>query len=185
MNKEMIAALPNFLTLVGLDEEPMGLHYTDEKPVEGFSPKPMDLPTREKELKNAIDWQAVFGQFSCVMGHIWRARKKRAVAYFFCRTIRMPRRRFLAGIQQAPGGNHYQLCIHRHPQLDGGGALLRLSRRPAAHFRICGPPTRPEILLCGQAHQPILGCRSAGTGHFFCAPGSAQRTAPVGGLRHQ
>jgi uncharacterized protein (DUF169 family) len=100
MNKEMIAALPNFLTLVGLDEEPMGLHYTDEKPVEGFSPKPMDLPTREKELKNAIDWQAVFGQFSCVMGHIWRARKKRAVAYFSAEQFGCPGGAFWLGFNK-------------------------------------------------------------------------------------
>jgi uncharacterized protein (DUF169 family) len=60
----------------------MGLFYTDEKPVEGFSPKPMDLPTREKEQRNEIDWQAVFSKFSCVIGHIWRARKKKTAAYF-------------------------------------------------------------------------------------------------------
>jgi uncharacterized protein (DUF169 family) len=100
MNEEMIAALPNFLTLVGLDEEPMGLHYSDEKPVEGFSPKPMDLPTREKELKNAIDWQAVFGQFSCVMGHIWRARKKRAVAYFSAEQFGCPGGAFWLGFNK-------------------------------------------------------------------------------------
>lgn len=100
MNKEMIAALPNFLTLAGLDEEPMGLHYTDEKPVEGFSPKPNDLPTREKEVKNAIDWQAVFGQFSCVMGHIWRARKKRAVAYFSAEQFGCPGGAFWLGFNK-------------------------------------------------------------------------------------
>jgi uncharacterized protein (DUF169 family) len=60
----------------------MGLFYTDEKPVEGFSPKPVDLPTREKEQRNEIDWQAVFSKFSCVIGHIWRARKKKTAAYF-------------------------------------------------------------------------------------------------------
>jgi hypothetical protein len=39
--------LPKFLTELGLDEEPMGIFYTDEKPIEGFSPKPNELPTRE------------------------------------------------------------------------------------------------------------------------------------------
>jgi hypothetical protein len=29
----------------------MGIFYAAEKPSEGFSPKPMDLPTREKEMK--------------------------------------------------------------------------------------------------------------------------------------
>ena len=82
MNQQMIKYLPQFLERLRLDEEPMGIFYTDEKPSEGFSPKPMDLPTREKEMKNEIDWQKVFGQFSCVLGNIWRARKKKTTAYF-------------------------------------------------------------------------------------------------------
>jgi uncharacterized protein (DUF169 family) len=82
MNKEQIKALDRLLDVLSLDEEPMGIFYTDEKPTEGFSPKPMDLPTREKEIKNEIDWQTVFSQFSCVMGNIWRARKKKTAAYF-------------------------------------------------------------------------------------------------------
>ncbi len=60
----------------------MGIFYTDEKPADGFSPKPTDLPTHEKEIKNEIDWQAVFTRFSCVIGNIWRARKKKTAAYF-------------------------------------------------------------------------------------------------------
>ena len=82
MNANILKTLPKFLEILGLDEEPMGLFYTDEKPVEGFSPKSMDLPTREKEQRNEIDWQAVFSKFSCVIGHIWRARKKKTAAYF-------------------------------------------------------------------------------------------------------
>ena len=49
MNREIIKSLPNFLEILGLDDEPMGIFYTDDKPADGFSPKPMDLPTREKE----------------------------------------------------------------------------------------------------------------------------------------
>jgi len=79
---ERMDALAQFLDILGLDEEPMGIFYTDDKPSTGFSPKPGDLPTREKETKNEIDWQNVFGDFSCVIGHIWRARKKRTAAYF-------------------------------------------------------------------------------------------------------
>lgn len=77
MNTQIVESLPQFLEIMGLDEEPMGIFYTDEKPSKGFSPKPIELPTREKEIKNEIDWQKVFGQFSCTMGHIWRARKKK------------------------------------------------------------------------------------------------------------
>jgi uncharacterized protein (DUF169 family) len=82
MNRQMMENLPQFLEKLRLEEEPMGIFYTDEKPSEGFSPKPIDLPTRQKEMENKIDWQQVFGRFSCVMGNIWRARKKKSAAYF-------------------------------------------------------------------------------------------------------
>lgn len=68
MDSKSIRALPGFLEVLGLGEEPMGIFYVNEEPVDGFSPKPTDLPTREKETKNEIDWQAVFGQFSCLIG---------------------------------------------------------------------------------------------------------------------
>jgi hypothetical protein len=71
-----------FMEILGLDDEPLGIVYTDQKPAEGFAPKPMDLPTREKEVANAIDWPSIFANFSCVLGKIRLARKKKAVAYF-------------------------------------------------------------------------------------------------------
>ena len=52
MIDNVMKILPKFLTELGLDEEPMGIFYTDEKPIEGFSPKPNELPTREKEMNN-------------------------------------------------------------------------------------------------------------------------------------
>jgi hypothetical protein len=57
MQKQLLELLPRLLERLGLDEEPMGVFYSDEKPADGFSPKPIDLPTREKEMKNEIDWQ--------------------------------------------------------------------------------------------------------------------------------
>ena len=100
MNNNILKSLPKFLEILGLDEEPMGLFYTDEKPVEGFSPKPMDLPTREKEQRNEIDWQAVFSKFSCAIGHIWRARKKKTAAYFSARQFGCPGCAFWLGFMK-------------------------------------------------------------------------------------
>lgn len=74
--------LPRFLTTLGLVEGPMGLFYTDRQPPEGFSPPLMEPPTPEREQLGQINWQAVFGAFSCVMGLIWRARKKQTTAWF-------------------------------------------------------------------------------------------------------
>jgi uncharacterized protein (DUF169 family) len=82
MNSEILKPLPRFLEILGMDEPPMGIFYTDQPPADAFSPKESDLPTREKEMQNQIDWQEVFGSFSCVIGHIWRARKKQAAAVF-------------------------------------------------------------------------------------------------------
>ena len=100
MNTPILKALPPFLETLGLGEEPMGIFYTDEQPAEGFSPKPNELPTREKEIKNEINWQEVFGQFSCVMGHIWRARKKKAVAYFSAEQFGCPGGAFWLGFNK-------------------------------------------------------------------------------------
>ena len=97
MKQEIVKSLPKFLEVLGLDEEPMGIFYTDEKPADGFSPKSMDLPTREKEMKNEIDWQAVFTQFSCVIGNIWRARKKKTTAYFSAEQFGCPGGAFWLG----------------------------------------------------------------------------------------
>ena len=44
--------------------------------------KKTDLPSREKEKENAVDWQHIFSNFSCAVGHIWRARKKGTSAFF-------------------------------------------------------------------------------------------------------
>ena len=100
MNDNVMKILPKFLTELGLDEEPMGIFYKNEKPIEGFSPKPNELPTRKKEMNNEIDWQKVFGQFSCVMGNIWLARKKRGIAYFSAEQFGCPGGAFWLGFNK-------------------------------------------------------------------------------------
>jgi uncharacterized protein (DUF169 family) len=82
MGNNTMELLPTFLDAVGLDEPPMGIFFTDRKPATGFTPISMELPTREKEIRNEINWQTVFTQFSCVLGKIWLARKKKTSAYF-------------------------------------------------------------------------------------------------------
>ncbi|MCK4486993.1 MAG: DUF169 domain-containing protein [Desulfobacterales bacterium] len=100
MNLLLMEALPRFLEVLGLDEEPMGIFYTDERPAGGFSPKPLDLPTREKETNNDIDWKTIFGQFSCVIGNIWRARKKKTSAYFDAERFGCPGGAFWLGFMK-------------------------------------------------------------------------------------
>lgn len=71
-----------FLEILGLDEEPMGMLYSDRPPEKGFSPKPGQLPDAGQEARGEIDWGSLFTDFSCVIGNIWRARKQRTPAYF-------------------------------------------------------------------------------------------------------
>jgi hypothetical protein len=82
MDKSVLKKLNDFLLTLGLNEEPMGVYFTDKEPKQGFSPKYLEEPSRKKEEENNINWQEVFGNFSCSIGHIWRARKKKTAAWF-------------------------------------------------------------------------------------------------------
>jgi uncharacterized protein (DUF169 family) len=100
----MSEALRAFLDVLGHDGEPFGMFYTDREPEEGFCPKPGPAVSMELERTGGVDWQAVWGSFSCVMGNIWLARKKNRAAYFD------------AGRYGCLGGSFY-LGFHQ-PQLD-------------------------------------------------------------------
>lgn len=76
-----LGQLEPLLEALGLQEPPMALLYSQDPPPDGFHPQAGDLPTKAKEDQGAIDWGAVFGGFSCVMGNIWRARKKHTLAW--------------------------------------------------------------------------------------------------------
>ncbi len=78
MNKR----LDEFLDVLGASEEPFGVHYTDIEPENGITPKSATLPSREDEQAGAVDWKALNEAQSCVIGLLWRARKKKAAAYF-------------------------------------------------------------------------------------------------------
>ena len=76
------ASLAEFMDIVGLDEPPMGVFYTDKKPSQGVSPKPQKPISREAEEKGEVDFEAVIGQFSCVVERIRQARRKNTAAFF-------------------------------------------------------------------------------------------------------
>ncbi len=100
MKNTIMEKIPAFLALLGLDEMPMGILYTDAQPAAGLSPKPSVLPTCERESCNAINWGEVFGNFSCVMGHIWRARRKKTAAYFSAEQFGCPGGAFWLGFMK-------------------------------------------------------------------------------------
>ncbi len=94
------AKLPDFMDLTGLDETPLGIFYTDAEPAEGLAPDPLPPPTREREAAGEIDWGAVFGGFSCAIGHIWRARRKGKTAYFSAERFGCPGAAFWLGFMK-------------------------------------------------------------------------------------
>ncbi len=67
---------------LGHDEEPVGIHYTDAEPAEGFAPKPGVPFSAEMEARNEIDWKGLWGNFSCVLGKVWLARRRKKPAFF-------------------------------------------------------------------------------------------------------
>lgn len=100
MKQEVLDRLPEFMDVLELEEEPMGIFFTDRRPEEGFSPKPMDMPTLEMEQRGEVDWGEVFGNFSCAVGNIWRARRKNTAAWFSARRFGCPGSAFWQGFNK-------------------------------------------------------------------------------------
>ena len=70
-----------FLEHLGLNEEPFGVYYDDVKPEKAFGPKTGVPISREMEEKGQVNMQDVMKTFSCVIGNIWLARKKKCAAF--------------------------------------------------------------------------------------------------------
>jgi len=77
----IIEKTARLLELLGHDEAPFGVHYSDNKPEGGFGPKPGEIFGREREMAGQIDWGKAFANFSCLVGNIWLARRKRQAAW--------------------------------------------------------------------------------------------------------
>lgn len=71
-----------FLEALGMYEEPYGVYYSDEAPADAIMPKAGSLPSVEDEARGLVDWKALNDNFTCVIGVLWRARKKKVPACF-------------------------------------------------------------------------------------------------------
>ena len=76
----ILAKTQRLMELLGHDEAPFGVCYDNVKP-DGYGPRPGELFTREREMAGRIDWRRAFGNFSCVLGNVWLARKKKKAAW--------------------------------------------------------------------------------------------------------
>jgi uncharacterized protein (DUF169 family) len=77
-----MSEIHEFLKALGLSEEPFGTYYTNEAPDEAVAPKAGVLPSVEAEAAKKVDWTALDADWSCVIGAIWRARRRGTPAYF-------------------------------------------------------------------------------------------------------
>ena len=77
-----LAEIQAFCDILGLSEEPLGMHYTPRPPERACRRQPAILPTADMEAAGEVDWEATFANFSCVIGVLWRARKSGKPAYF-------------------------------------------------------------------------------------------------------
>jgi len=145
MESKLTKQISPFLEVLGLDEQPMGIFFSDKEPAGGTSPKLADLPTKEKEACGQIDWAAQGETHSCSMGHIWRARKKHTAAWFSADQFGCAGNAFWMGFSGSPtetmlnfvttGGERY---------LDSPGAYSKIADdldpvKPPAKFVIFKP----------------------------------------------
>jgi hypothetical protein len=68
------------LELLGHNEEPYGVYYSDVKPM-GFGPKPGEIFSREREEAGLINWRHCRETFCCFFRNIWLVRQKGQAAW--------------------------------------------------------------------------------------------------------
>lgn len=100
--QSIIDGTDTFLEYLGLGEEPFGVYYSDTLPEKAYGPKKGTPISRELEQAGELNMQEVMGCFSCVMGNIWLARKKRAASYISAENY------------GCPGGVYYTSMVKPH-----------------------------------------------------------------------
>lgn len=173
--------LRQLLDRLRLTEEPIGLFYTDTEPEKGFSPEPQERPTPEREARGEINWQAVFGSFSCVMGNIWRARKKQTAAWFSADRYGCPGGSFFLGFHKPQTETIIRYVSSGIPNFSAGehycespDALRRIFEitdpRPApATYCVCKPLSQftgheqPELVIFFARPESLCGLHQLAT----------------------
>ena len=98
--------------------------YSNEQPTESISPKPGTLPTVEAEAAQQVDWASINANWTCVIGAIWRARKKGTVAYFDRERFGCLGGAFYLGFFETAVGDDRTLCFNRNTGPIGGRTLF-------------------------------------------------------------
>lgn len=106
--KERLEKTQKLMADLGISEEPFGIYNSDEKPEKAFGPKEGTELSRELESQGKIDWAEVMKTFSCVMGNIWLARKKKCAAFISAKEYGCPGGAFYTGVHP----EYYEFIVH-------------------------------------------------------------------------
>jgi uncharacterized protein (DUF169 family) len=181
MEEKIKEGMKGFFEILGLKEEPLGMFYSQQEPKEGFSPKPGNLPSSEMETRGEINWGSLFEGFSCVMGNIWRARRKGTAAYFdrerfgclggaFYLGFLKPQLEFITyyvstGIPNQVQGEHYlespEITRHFFKTIDPRPAPARYCIfKPLSHFTM---NEQPELVTFFARGETLCGLNQLAT----------------------
>ncbi|MCP4755605.1 MAG: DUF169 domain-containing protein [Proteobacteria bacterium] len=146
--KAGISVVPeDFMTEMGLDEEPVGVFYTDRKPESGVSPEPQKPISREAEEKDEVDWGDVMGKFSCVVAKIRQARMKKTAAFFDEERFGCLGGAFYLGFLKPYLNVHPYYISSGIPGMVDGERYVRTHEVAQKFFDIFDPPPAPARYL--------------------------------------
>jgi uncharacterized protein (DUF169 family) len=123
-------------------DEPMGVYYTDREP-DGVSPKSQTPLSREAEERGEVNWQAVMENFSCVLGIVWRARRKRKAAFFDRERFGCPGGAFYLGFMKPYLNMHPYFISSGIPGFLEGERYADSPEAAREFFDLIDPPPAP------------------------------------------
>ncbi len=137
--------LQDFLDILGIDEEPFGVFYTDKEPLSGFKPKRQKPVTRELEMQGKVEWDSI--SLSCMMGKVWLARKKCTTAYFDKERFGCLGNAFYSGFTKPYLNIHPYFLSTGIPDLLEGERSFESPEMAEKFFKTIDPPDAPYRFL--------------------------------------
>jgi len=139
--------LVRFMDALGLSDEPMGVYYSDTEPENCLSPHSQEPVSRERELAGEVDWGSVQEHFDCVLGLVWRARKKNSAACFDRERFGCLGGAFYLGFLKPYLTMHPAIISSGIPGILEGERYARSPEAAQAFFDAMDPDPAPKPLL--------------------------------------
>ncbi|MFH1059998.1 MAG: DUF169 domain-containing protein [Pseudomonadota bacterium] len=162
--------LPGLLAALGLDETPLALFFADAPPEGALNPAPLEQPTRQRELAGEINWGAVFGGFTCAIGHLWRARRKHKPAWFSADHYGCPGAFFWLGFTKPQTEAIVHYVSSGIPNQMHGERYLATPDECRAVFAAADPPPVPKPYLVAKPIDLMAPAEEPELVVFFARP---------------